>query len=295
VGMSTQVGYEVTREFEAPAEVRYVPRVSVGSAIWRHPFLVIAPVVLLVAIASAASYTRTPNFTADTRLAVGRLDTSTPSSLAGYTQATQTLAERYARSIRGDDVIGPAARELGVKSARIRESISAAPIPETPIFRIRAKAETAGDATALANAVSESLVRHSEKVATSTGPDSRRLLERYRQAAFEFARLDEAVDDRRTEFEAFPSFTTRDALAEATSEANAAELRLSTLRTAYQTSMQTAGSAALVEIVERAVKGRSDQSRVMQFLLFVAVVGGLALGTAVALLRANRRARSLLW
>jgi capsular polysaccharide biosynthesis protein len=289
VELKTQVGHDDPRVFEPYFETRYSHRVGVASAVSRHPLLTIAPVVVLVAIACAASYARTPNYTADTRLAVGRLDASTPSSLAGFTQATQTLAERYARSVRGDEVIDPAGAALGVKSSKIRNRVSAAPIPETPVFRIRARAETPEDATALANTVSESLVRHSQDVATSAGPASRRLLQRYRGAALEFARLDEAMDDRRSEFEAFPSPITQDALAEARSEATVAKLRLSTLQTAYETSMQSAGSAALVEIVERAVKGRSDRSRVTQLLLFIAVVAGLTIGIALALLRANRQ------
>jgi capsular polysaccharide biosynthesis protein len=291
VELKTQVGYDEPRVSEPYLEAPYFRRVGVGSAVARHPLVTIVPVVVLVALAAAAAYARTPNFTADTRLAVGRLDASTPSSLAGFTQATQTLAERYARSVRGDAVIEPAAAELGVKSSRIRDRVSAAPIPETPVFRIRALAGTPEDATALANTVSESLVRHSRRVATSGGPASRRLFRRYQQAALEFSRLDEAVEDRRSEFEAFPSPTTQDALAKARSQATVAKLRLSTLQTAYETSMQSAGAAGLVEIIERAVKGRSDKSRVTQLLLFVAVVAGLAIGVALALLRANRRIR----
>ena len=290
--MSTQVGYDEPRTFEPPFEERYVPRISVGSAVRRHPILAIAPLVVLVALACAASYYRKPNFTADTRLAVGRLDASTPGSLAGFPQAAQMLAERYARSVRGDAVLDPAAAELGVKSSRIRNRISAATIPETPIFRISAEARTAGDATALANTVSRSLVRYSKRVAERGGP-ARRLLRRYRRASLKFARLDEALDDRRDEFEALPSPTTQDALAKARSAATIAKLRLNTLQDAYETSLQSAGSAALVEVVERAVDGRSDRSRVTQLLLFIAAVAGLAIGIALALLRANWRARRL--
>jgi capsular polysaccharide biosynthesis protein len=293
VELRTQVRDDEPRVFEPYLETPYSPRVGVGSAVRRHPVLVIAPVVVLVALAAAASYARTPNFTADARLAVGRLDASTPSSLAGFTAATQTLAERYARSVRGDAVIDPAAEALGVKSSTIRYRVSAAPIPETPVFRIRAQAETPEDATALANTVSESLVRHSQDVATRTGPASRRLLQRYRRVALRFSRLDEALSDRRSDYGEFPGPTTRDALAEARSAVTVAKLRLNTLQTAYETSTQSAGSAALVEIVERAVNGRSDRSRVTQLLLFVAVVGGLTIGIAFALLRANRRARNL--
>jgi capsular polysaccharide biosynthesis protein len=291
VELRTQVRDDEPRVLEPYLEAARPHRVGIGSAVWRHPLLAIAPVVVLVALAAAASYYRTPNYTADARLAVGRLDASTPSSLAGFTQATQTLAERYARSVRGDAVIDPAAEALGVKSSTIRDRVSAAPIPETPVFRIRAQTETPEDATALANTVSESLVRRSREVATRTGPASRRLLKRYKRAALMFSRLDEALADRQSDYEVSPGPTTQDALAEARSAVTVAKLRLNTLQTAYETSTQSAGSAALVEIVERAVNGRSDRSRVTQLLLFIAVVGGLTIGIALALLRANRRAR----
>jgi capsular polysaccharide biosynthesis protein len=288
--MRTKLRYDEPR-LTPPVEERFATRIGVGEAVRRYPAVVLIPVVVLVAIALGASVARTPSFTADSRLAVGRLDASTPSSLAGFTQATQALAERYARSVRREEVIGPAARELGVKKSWIRERISAAPIPETPVFRIRARAGTAEDAAALANAVSASLVRQSEQVAASGGPTGRGLLRRYQQAALVLARRLAAVEDRRREFRAAPSEATQEALAEARSEATVANLRLQTLETAYRTSRQSAGSAALVEIVERAASGRSDRTRVMQLLLFIAVVAGLAIGTALALLRANRRVR----
>jgi capsular polysaccharide biosynthesis protein len=288
--MSTKLRYDEQR-FTPPVEERLAARISVVDAMRRYPAVVLTPVVVLVAIAFGASVARTPSFTADSRLAVGRLDASTPSSLAGFTQATQALAERYARSVRREEVIAPAAKQLGVKRAWIRERISAAPIPETPVFRIRARAGTAEDAAALANTVSGSLVRHSEEVAAIGGPTGRGLLRRYRRAALVLARRLAAVEDRRREFRAAPSQATQDAFAEARSEATVANLQLQTLENAYRTSRQSAGSAALVEIVERAAKGRSDRARVMQLLLFIAVVAGLAIGTALALLRANRRAR----
>jgi uncharacterized protein involved in exopolysaccharide biosynthesis len=288
--MNTRVRYDEPR-FTRPVEERLATRTSVVDAVRRYPAVVLIPVVALVAIAVGASVARTPSFTADSRLAAGRLDASTPSSLAGFTQATQALAERYSRSVRREEVIAPAARELGVTRSWIRERISAAPVPETPVFRIRARAGTAADAAALANAVSRSLVRHSEEVAASGGPGSRGLLQRYRQAALEVARSLAAVEDRRRAFRDGPSEATQDALVEARSEATVANLRLRTIENTYRTSKQSAGSAALVEIVERATRGRSDRGRVTQLLLFIAVVAGLAIGTALALLRANRRAR----
>jgi capsular polysaccharide biosynthesis protein len=291
--MSTQLEPDASIRLEPPVEYRFSPRISVASAVRRHPVVAIAPVVVLLVIASVVSYARTPTYTADTRLAVGRLDASTPSSLAGFTQVTQTLADRYARSVRAEDVIDAAATELGVSRAQVRDRISAAPIPETPIFRIRAQAGTAGEAVTLANAVSESLVRQSKKVAASGGPDSRRFLRRYRRAALELAALQAEVNARRTDVVESPSQATLDALTQARSEATVAKLRVSTLQTAYQMSRQSAGSAALVEIVERAVQGRSDRSRVMQLLLFIGAVVGVAIGIALALLLAHRRARLL--
>jgi hypothetical protein len=111
--------------------------------------------------------------------------------------------------------------------------------------------------------------------------------------ALELSRRRAEFEDRRNDFTDGPSSATRDALTEARSNATVAKLRLSTLQSAYQMSRQSAGSAALVEIIERAVEGRSDGARVTQFLLFVAVLAGLAVGIALALLRAHRQARLL--
>ena len=83
------------------------PRVDLVAAVRRHPIVAAFPVVLLVVLAAIAAYNRPAVFTAETRLAVGRVDPSVPGGLVGFTDATRALAERYSRSVRSEAVLQP--------------------------------------------------------------------------------------------------------------------------------------------------------------------------------------------
>jgi capsular polysaccharide biosynthesis protein len=275
----------------APPVLPRVGRVGVGSAMRRYWPLVALPVILLAALALAAGYVRSPTYTAESRLAVGRIDASTPGALAGFTSATQALAETYSRSVRGDAVLSPVAGRLRTTEEALKGRVNAAPIPQSPVFRVRATGASAAGSVRLANAVSGSLVSHSERQSRET-PNSAELLRAYREATLLLDRRRATADAARRAFEDERTATNRQRLSLARAEKSAVELRVDSLGAAYAKSRQSTGSVALVEILERATGARSDRFRVMQLLLFVAVLAGLAVGVALALVRANRAARS---
>lgn len=264
------------------------PRVTVWTALRSHPIVALAPVLLLMGGAVAAALVRSPSYTADVRLSVGRLEASPPEMLVGYTQATESLAETYSRSVAGDAVVNRTARVLGISPRELRSRISAAPIPESPVFRIRAEAASGRSAIATANAVSDTLGARARRRAASN-ESSNRLLERYRGAVRELELRRSTLALAVAEYESWPYETQLDNLNKAKSEVAAAQLRARTVGETYRASQSTAGSTALISVIERAHAARSDRYSVLQLLAFAALVAGLALGACLALWRAQRR------
>jgi Capsular polysaccharide biosynthesis protein len=96
---------------------------------------VIIPTLLLVGAAIALGTTRAPNYTAETRLTVGRLDVSSQ-AVPGVVAANQSLAATYSRLVTAEGVVDPVAVRLGLSSGSVARALRASPIPESPIIRL---------------------------------------------------------------------------------------------------------------------------------------------------------------
>jgi capsular polysaccharide biosynthesis protein len=245
---------------------------SLGAAMRRHRSFVLVPVVGLLALALIAGLTRTPTYTANTRLAVGGLSTTNPASLTGFADAAQQLAQTYSRSVQGDGVVGEVARQTGATPAQVRSHLSAAPIPETPVFTLEATSDSSDGAIRLSNLASKSLVAQVESASQS---NPTRLLDEYRAAEVERQRISNRVNAL--------SATGGTSLVEAQAELLAAEARTTSLRDAYGLS-QKSGTVPL-QIIQNADRASSDRLSVLQLYAFVAVIAGLVLGMALALFR----------
>ena len=68
-------------------------------------------------------------------------------------------------------------------------------------------------------------------------------------------------------------------------------LRRNALRNSYELAVQSGTSPLRIEVFSRATNARSDRIPKLQILLLLAVIGGLAAGTALALIRAYRKVR----
>ena len=281
-----RVEVERTRADDAGA----VQRPNILEAVRRHWIIAALPVIVLVGGAIAAAYERSPVYTAETRLATGRIDASAPESLAGFTAASQSLAETYSRSIRNDSVIKAVAKSTDIDRDVVRSRLSAAPIPESPVFTVRAEALSALTAVKISNAAGRALVEQVERTGQSN-PNAEGLLSEYQKASL--AQATARIVERRAgeAYADVDSAANEERLLEAQSELSTATLRVDSTRSAYIAGRQGEGSAATVQVVERATSARSDRYSVMQLWVFVAGVAGVVAGIALALLRANRRAR----
>src|SRR5687768_2155810 len=103
-------------------------RVGVWQAIREHPIAFVLPILLLVAIALGISLARTPTWTAEARLGVSRINVTAPGALAGYTQASQSLAQAYSRLITAERVVEQVSERTGIDPEDARRRLSATPV-----------------------------------------------------------------------------------------------------------------------------------------------------------------------
>ncbi len=263
------------------------PSIGVMQAAKRYPLLVIIPMLLLTAVGVIVGMQKAPTYTADARMTVGRINLNAPGALAGYASATQALASQFARSATASAVIEPVAEELDIPPNRVRKRLSASPIPESPIFTIKATGRTEGAAVALANAAAVSVADYAREL-NDRDPDTSKLLGEYKKTASTLAQREARADALRDQFEDDPSASRRAALARARASRNFWRLREEALEERYLAATGGEASSRLIEVLNRADRATSDRSRWVQILGFVGLVGGLLLGLGLATVVANR-------
>jgi capsular polysaccharide biosynthesis protein len=274
-------------------ETAGAPRVTVTTAFRRHWWLVLISVALLATIALAIGLTRTPVYTAETTLSVGRVSDTSAASLTGFTTAARGIADTYSRSIGSSEIIEPAAKQLDLDPAAVEGQVSATPVPESSVISLRAESSSPEGAVLIANKVGDSLVSYSKRVANSER-ETEALLGRYEAAVRQLERKRQAAQTAAESFASLESQSAADDLARAQAAKQGAQARANGLQAAYQGAQEAGGSAAIADVIERANSTTSDRTSYLGLLLVIAVVAGLAIGLSLALLRANLQARRLL-
>jgi capsular polysaccharide biosynthesis protein len=266
----------------------FARRVDALTAARRHWFVAIFPIALFVAAAVVLGMHRTPRYTATANLSVGHVYVSDPSGIPTIIDATQSLAATYSRAISSAAVTQDTRRILRAKKASaVSGGLAATPIPDSQLIKVSARSSNASGAVALANAGALALASYVNRQIRDNDA-SATISDRYREASLAYrerldtsTRLARKYANHRTR----ANKAARDRAAAAT---DAAKLRRNALQAAYQTAVQGGTSSVGVEIFSTASAATSDRSRKMQLLVFVGLLGGLAAGAALALLRAAR-------
>lgn len=264
------------------------PSVSLIHSARRHWGLVVAPILLFVVAAGFIGLKRDAVYTATTRMNVGRLDSSSPGAVAGFSTATQALASAYSRAVHAEQVVASVAHQLGLSARSVNRRVYATPLPLSPVFEIKGRGRNPQAAIALANATASTLISYLTSLNRSN-PDSPRLFRNFTTAALDVqrrarvtARLDRAAINS-------PTPGNRAAADQAHASLEAAVLYRETERALYQSSQQGQSSTSLVQVLARATTASSDRSSRLELLLFLAVAAGLLLGLALATLQASRQ------
>jgi hypothetical protein len=272
-------------EFEPPYEPLYPPRYEppvlsspVLRAVTRYWYLVLLPVLALSGAAVAIAMTRAPVYTAEARLNVGGFNI-TAQSLPGYAGGAAVLATAYSRAAYAHPVIGPVASALGRSEDQIASMINASPVKDSPIIRVEAQSKNSGEAVRVANMSAVNLQRYATVLARSN-PDAQRLFKDYKAAARDY---------RTAALRAARAHRTRKNVEAADTNLDLAQLKKTATATLYGTSLGGQATTNAVQLLNPAHSTTSDRRAVLERLLAGAILGGLAIGVALAFLRARAR------
>lgn len=230
------------------------------AAVRARPLLVVTPIAILAVLALLIGLVRPASYTAEARLAVGRIDVDTQAA-PGVVYASQSLASAYSRAIGADEVDEEIERALG--EDQLDGPVEASPVPESPVILIEAEESDAADAIRLANAAGEALINFINGFNDNRG-NSKRLLERYQTA-----------QERVLELETAPATVSNQA------ELEAARIEATSYRDTYRETLDSDTGDDL-RFLTRAEEASSDRRTVLQLLLFAAIVAGGGIGLLLA-------------
>jgi len=248
-------------------------------SILRHPLMVALPALALVALALVIGLLRSPVYTAEARINVGRVDVPAY-TLQGVTVGNVTLAGSYARAVAAPAVIRGAAREAGLSQQEVREQLKASPIPGSTLIRVEAEGDSEGEARQLANAAAERLINYVTEL--NVRQQEARSLGRFRRAAegVERARARLGRAQRR-------SGPNSRAVEEARLDLSTAQLAARSIGNRVFQASVVPPPENLLQLVVPAATADSDRGSVLQELLLIGLVAGLVVGMALALARTN--------
>lgn len=156
------------------------PYVSPGRSALNHWRLVAALTGAAMVLALAVGLARPPTYTADAELVVGKtVQLNNLASIPGLAQAGQEIASDYSRLISTEIVTKKAAKAL---HGPLGGSLSASPIPNSPVIQVSATAPSSAHAVSLANAGSAALVSAVNQLNEQQSKAAANLLQRYQQA-----------------------------------------------------------------------------------------------------------------
>jgi uncharacterized protein involved in exopolysaccharide biosynthesis len=260
-------------------------RPTVGDAMRRYWLLIVVVVVAAGAVGAYLGYSRPPQYEATTSLSVGLMDLSTQ-SVPGFAVGGEVVAAGYSRSIQSPNVVQPVAQRLKMTPGAVRSHVTATPVPNSPIFMVKATASSAAAAVTLANAVGDSMVAYGAN-RSAAGPELARLIASYRAA---IRRRDQA----RSRLASLRAGTPAPgAIGNARADLETAEVRADTAKQIYQERAAGPRNNAAVQPLATAEGASSDRRSRTQLYGAVGALAGLCLGTALAVLLTGRRFRRL--
>lgn len=282
---------------DRPTRIRPAPQhpapASPLHAALRHPLLTLVPVVALVAVAIAVSNSRTPTYTAESRVAIGSFSPS-QSDAPGAAYAGTQFASAYSRAITAHDVVEPVAKETKVPVGEVAGRLTATPVPDSPLLRISGTGPSRAAAVNLTNAATDALLNYVRR-SDVTGDQAKQLLARYHSAQSQASHADSQVSIRQRAVNQAPnSESARNALSDSQTRADTLDLRARALRASYLQQAQSETSGIPVRTLNAAGSASSDRTKTLKLVVTVAVLAGLvvgvALATAVESARSRRRA-----
>ncbi|MGH2837652.1 MAG: hypothetical protein ACRDJY_04790 [Thermoleophilaceae bacterium] len=247
-------------------------------SVFRYPLLALVPVVALVLVGLAVGLLRSPVYTAEARVSVGRVDVPAY-TLQGVTVGNTTLAASYARALGAPSVVDRAARAAGISPDEARGNLAASQIPNSTLIRIEAEGDSAAQAERLANAAAVQLIQYVTRLNVRQQDDTQLARFRRAQARAERARTRLLRIARRR--------PDSQAAEEARLDLQTAQLHARSVGARVLQATAAPSAENLLQLVVPAADADSDKGSVLQESLLIGLAAGIVLGFALAMLRAN--------
>jgi capsular polysaccharide biosynthesis protein len=271
---------------------RPMPGVGMVEAMRRHWRFVLAPIIVLLAVAAIIGASYKATYTAGVRLNVGRLDVATQ-SIPGYSAGIQSLAVAYARVVTAEGVVDPVATKLHRPRGQVAGHLQASPVPLAPLIILTATAKTARGAVDLANTAADQLVAYLAQV-NRVNPDAQRVLSQYTTETAQLNALRDRLQSAKGSYAGAKTVANRRAVLTLGTQVQAMSLRVSALQSAYLSSQAGQNSTSLVQVLNRAHSASSNKRSRLEALLLGGFVVGLLVGIAFAVSRSRSAVRRVL-
>jgi capsular polysaccharide biosynthesis protein len=275
---------------EPDEELRHDVGSGLAEAVRRHWLMIAIFGIVFAAAGGALGYSKAPTYSAQARLVVGG-DNLTTQSIPGYAVGVQSLASAYSRAISADTLVRKTASAVSRPVPDVQASLSASPIPESPLILVEATGASSPEAVQLANSGARQLIRFvaNDNSARLTAD----ILRRYRKARAKLAGAQRRLNGYRDSFgrktNLSASRLTR--LQNAQAAVDVAQLQSRSLSDAYSARQAAASEKSVVRVLAVASRTRSDRRSTVERLTLAGFVAGLVLGCGAAILRLGRRQR----
>ena len=251
-----------------------------GEAIRWHWVTFAISVVLITALAIAAGLLRSPDYTAEAKLAIDE-SAGGAAGLAGFAANSQSLAAGFSQAVNAPGVVHRVARRLDLPQGEVRSSVTASSTVGSPVLRVQAVSSSASAAVALANATSAALIAYVNGVNNGDVAAQKKLLQEFRSATVRVNRLESKLKVLEG------SGASSAGVNKARADRDAADLVAGAASDAYKASQESRVSAGQLQVLSPAGQASSDRSSKLQLLGFIGLLIGIAVGATLASIRAN--------
>ncbi len=290
----------------APHEVLYVAAgsVSPGKSMWAHRRLAAGLTLVGVLVGALYVYLRPPTYSAVAQLYVGKtLSLANTAAIAGLATAANQIASDYSRLLSNSTVQDDVGK-LMHDGGHLPGSLSASPIPESPVIDVHASASKQGVAVALATAGSKALVKAVDQINVLAQSEVTQLQSSYATAEVQAASLQATITVLKGDLAALsarPQTSTtvaREASLSSKISADSSSAQVDQLKASAASAQYEAQVSSLqdeeqvISPVGSATSTGSNRKKLLEIALLAGLIGGLVVAAAVATAIDVRRQRS---
>jgi capsular polysaccharide biosynthesis protein len=274
-----------------PIRARGVNYVSLGRSAAAHLYLILAVAVFGMVLGGLYGVARHPVYSAEARLLVGKSVTITnEAAAAGIPAAEAQFADTYSRLANTEAVTADVEKRL--KSSLLGGSLSASPIPDSPVIRVNATGPSQAAALALGNAGAQAIIDQVDAINQSNQATLNQLLTEYTQVEVKLQEDSDLQGSLQAQLNAANgnSPTLQAEYNKAKADQATDIIEANALQAQYNNQYSPVQSdAAVVTLVSDAAFTGSDKSKYMEMGVLGGLVGGIIVGIALAALIDLRR------